>query len=169
MSDHLKGPGYDLKYHYFPINISRDLIGKRAAVPIKAKKPGEQMNALDRPITLRELSEWTESRKAAKKPTTLGAFVREALHKARKTDFVKVRFAGKMVDHTIRIVNQPTRRVQVGDLVTMAPNGWVAQPQVVRVREIDVPAPAMLKASAVGVAISPEDAERIEAVLGRVR
>lgn len=169
MSAHFKGEAYDLTYNYFPINISRDLIGKRALVPIKAKKPGEQMNALDRPITLRELSEWTESRKAAKKPTTLGAFVREALHKARKTDFVKVRFGGKMPEHTIRIVNQPTRRVQVGDLVTVAPNGWVAQPQVVRVREIDVPAPVIPKANAVAVAISPEDAERIEASLGRVR
>lgn len=87
-----------------------------------------------------------------------------------ETDYVEVRFGGGFELYTYRIDAQPTsRRVQVGDLITVPATGSTRpQPQVVRVEKVNSPAPTRFTGKR-AVAISPEDAARIERVVGKVR
>lgn len=122
---------------------------------------------LDRPVTLRELKDAFDSERASRVNNTFAKVVAKLVADASVTDFVKVRFGSAARRYVYRVSEQPARRVQVGDLVTVGPNGFSSQPQVGRVAEINVPAPT--ESQAVCVAISPEDAARIEAALGSVR
>lgn len=120
---------------------------------------------LDRPITLRQLVE-AFGKINTYKTGGLGRLVDQLVADTTQTDFIGVRFGGSR-EYVYRVAEQPARRVQVGDLVTVPPNSSVDQPQVARVTAINVPRSAFV--SAVAVAISPEDAKRIETSLGSVR
>lgn len=150
-------------FHYMQITIDKELL----------RLAGEQMpntDPLDRPLTVRDLINARETlgRNVPLNTRRLVEQLEKNAKTAPRTDFVRVSFGtglGRL--YTYRVANQPTRRVRVGDLVTVRPNEISSQPQIVRVVEVDVPEPKVSNVSC--VAISPEDAERIEAVIGKVR
>jgi hypothetical protein len=126
---------------------------------------------LDRPITLRDIAEARAALRAAGKLDS----VRNVLDRIEataveppRTDFIRVRF-GTTTFTTCRVASQPARRVQVGDLVTVRRPDFNSVVRVVRVLAADVTPPGVLASIPLAVAISPEDAKRIEDVIGPVR
>jgi len=128
---------------------------------------GEQMSALDKPLTLRDLRNARDNVLANGGAPGLRSVIAELEKDLGTTDFVRVNFGGKS-NYTYKIAEMPTRRVQVGDLVTVGSNVITSRPTVARVSAVNVPEPRT-GVGAKAVAISPEDAERIESALGRVR
>lgn len=120
---------------------------------------------LDRVVTVRDLSEAMQAARVKHGVASVRGLV-EALTGPQKTDFVRVRFGSSINSYVYKVHEQPARRVQVGDLVTAPASSMSTQPQVARVIEIDVPTPRISKRRC--VAISPDDAARIEAALGTV-
>lgn len=128
------------------------------------------MHPLDQPITIRQLKRaYEKTHQAGSAALDFDRAVKHLVEDAepKQTDFVKV-----TTGEVVRVVGQPTRRVQVGDLMTVeahASRVLGATPRVRRVAAINCPFPVgearpPLKA----VAISPDDAARIETALGRV-
>lgn len=124
------------------------------------------MSALDKPLTLRDLKNTRDNLVSRGEICTLRKVIDQLEKDLGTTDFVRVNFGGTS-NYTYHVAEMPARRVKVGDLVTVQPSMMSARPQVVRVVEVNVPKPKRSFAEA--VAISPEDAARIEASLGRVR
>lgn len=127
---------------------------------------------LDRPVTLRELKDAFENNQSVALPNglftkTVATLVAKAEADAQ-TDYVSVTFGGNRT-YPYKIAEQPARRVQVGDLVTTGPNAYSSAPQVARVVAVDLPKSKYERIGALAVAISPEDAKRIEAALGKVK
>lgn len=87
---------------------------------------------------------------------------------ADQTDYVEVRLNGR--PYTYRIHTQPIgRRVQVGDLVTVAPLSSVADgARVLRVSKINVTPHSGIQIKN-AVAINVGDGERIQRALGAIR
>jgi hypothetical protein len=127
---------------------------------------------LDQPVTLRALVDTYDELKrgratGAGSTPSFKQVLRRLVKEASESDYIRVDFGGS-IEYIYRIAAQPTsRRVQVGDLVTVPPSSMNSFPQVVRVTEINVPKPKSLTTKA-AVAISPADAERIESALGPV-
>lgn len=132
---------------------------------------------LDQPITLRDLIETAAEVEKERRQYGLernsarfSEVVKRLQEKLSTTDFIGVRFGGAGGygrQYVYKVAAQPAgRRVQVGDLVTVPANVNATQPQVVRVSEINVKRPHISTVKA--VAISPDDAARIEAAVGPV-
>lgn len=133
---------------------------------------------LDLPITLRQLKDTYDAvhreRGASNLRTVLHRLeqeanaAREIVAKPELTDFIRLDFGGPQ-EYTYRIASQPlSRRVQVGDLVTVPPSVMSELPLVARVTKVNVGRPVAPRSKPV-VAISPEDAATIEAAVGRVK
>lgn len=153
---------YEINYHYFQITIDPSVMRLGEQVP----KDGY----LDQPITLRQLKQAFEEASPPPGRTFNNTFFRtvEALLRPPETDYIAVNFGNSMRRYVYKVASQPARRVQVGDLVTIAPNMLSSQHQVVRVMEINVPKPAT-GGDTVAVAIAPDDAAKIEARLGKAQ
>jgi hypothetical protein len=147
---------------YIPISAVEQLLEERS---------GEQMpktDPLDQPITVRQLADVVKDIRGSGSMPTMRRVIDQLVTDASETDFIKVRFGSGRTDYVYRVAQQPARRVQVGDLVTVPPRPSVSSnPQVARVSEVNVHRPPL--SSRTAVAISPDDAERIEAAIGKVR
>ncbi len=131
------------------------------------------MHDMDKPITIRDLERAAERLREMHLSASWLGWLLEALKYTRPgsapvghTDYVRVRNTGTVSLDICKVARQPARRVQVGDLVTVA--GDSEPHRVKRVLEVDVPKPITTPVIRKASAISPEDAKRIEDELGRV-
>lgn len=124
-----------------------------------------KVDPLDRPVTLRELLDAGKGSRLPAFMTRLANAIVAGREEASQTDFIRTRGS----DRVFRVVSQPTRRVQVDDLVTVQARYQSNSPRVCRVSKINVPEPTTPHSDRWrAVAISPEDAARIEAALGPI-
>lgn len=122
---------------------------------------------MDQPITIRQLKDALD--RVNTRGMTTGIFVRainDLAGRATTTDYIKISQGGTL-NPVYKVAEQPTRRVQVGDLVTVGASFASTLPRVARVTTINVAKPWKVN-GLVAVAISPEDADRIQASLGKV-
>lgn len=96
---------------------------------------------------------------SVRRPSMVNELVGEIQRSLEETDFIKVSF-GNYKRYAYRVNHPASRRVKVGDLVTVPPSAASPNPQVVIVTDVNVQATTATKTA---VAIDPADRRKLEA------
>lgn len=126
----------------------------------------QQIENLQRGLSLSELQGIYWAAYAIKSGQPSVSDLVESVIGPDETDFIGVRFPSSSRLYVYHVAHQPARRVQKGDLVTVAPRSRGGAVRVMVVSEVNMPEPDAEYREA--VAISPDDRAIIEGAIGPV-